>query len=189
MGLFPYLCCGFSMQLDFAFLCNFGGYLQDDRPVVIGAGVDVIEAGEFPFSAPEMSLMARVLAMPDEPDKEHTFRVDLTQPTGETAVVGREQLFNVARDRRDAGAPAGCMLKADLRVEYPRPGVYRFRVLVDGEEQKQIALRIFTAPPENVPAKTQEVDEWEEIDRVSPTYEEIARYVDEVRPPLEYYAE
>jgi hypothetical protein len=157
------------MQLDFAFLCSFGGYLQDRRSVVIGAGLDSIEASAFPFSVPEMSLMARVLAMPDEPASMHRFRVELTRPTGETDLVGEEQQSEGARERHDAGSPAGCMLKADLCVEYPGPGIYQFRVLLDGEEQKQIALRVSAALPDIEPAPPPDVDEWEEIDQLSPT--------------------
>ena len=59
----------------------------------------------------------------------------------------------------------------------------------DGQERRQIALRVPQAPPDVQSATSREAQEWEEIDRISPSHDQIARYVDEVRPPLEYYAE
>src|SRR5262245_43842584 len=88
------------MNLDFAFLAN-SGQVSGGLMNVLGGGIDFIE-GPVPIRIQSLVLFARVLLLPAECEKKHTFRVKLLDPRAKEIRAGSaEGTFQAKPHPRD----------------------------------------------------------------------------------------
>lgn len=129
------------MRLDFAFLAQAADFLtSDDKLAAWGIGIDGIEASRMPFQAPPMTLVARILLMPDESERGHTYGVTVIGPQGDEKSLCENEPLSTKHLVKDQ--PSGSNLVVSLTVVYMNPGSYRFRLFIDGEMSKEIPLHV-----------------------------------------------
>lgn len=132
------------MQLDFAFLSQMADFLSDDKLVAWGIGIDGLEASKMPFQASPMALVARILLLPDEPDHGHTYTVTVINPEGEEKALCENEPLDT--QHHSPGQPSASNLIVSLTIFYMSAGLYRFRLIVDGDIAKEIPLRVSHVP-------------------------------------------
>ena len=153
------------MQLDFAFLAQTADFLESDGKLIAwGIGIDGIKASRLPFQASAMALVARILLFLDEPEQGHTYAVKVIAPDGEEKTLCENENLNIPRQSTEQ--PSASNLIVALSIFYESDGVYRFKLLVDGEVLKEIPLRVTHVPglSQDIPlAEATEVNHTEAI--------------------------
>lgn len=134
------------MQLDFAFLANVADYLQDGRLVIFGADIDGLQCPRLPALAPQLCLVAKFWVSPDEPTEGHTLSVDLTKPNGERAHLCANEPLQAVRNRSDTTGPSSAQAAVALVAGFDAAGTYRFHVIADGQEVKEVPFHVNVAP-------------------------------------------
>jgi hypothetical protein len=128
------------MDLEYIFLARFADLSDDGLFTVHGGGMKTIVGEQFPVTWPLLCLVARVRATPSEFAAPRRMAIERVAPTGDVVVVGEE-----AASPSSASARPGVTRDPDGRIclnicagmlgqVFPVPGVYQFRVKMDGKE-------------------------------------------------------
>jgi len=177
------------MKVAFAFLCNFVDRLQDGRVVIVGADLDTVEAGSFPSSVP-LALVATLIAPDGESNGDRRLRVEVTVPGGERRPVSEDRLIHAVR--RSDGTLA-YQFAATLSMTFERPGGYAFHVIESNNEMATIPLTVCQSrgalsPSSSTNARNDD-EEWNEVDALAPSDEELEKLADLLPAPAEWYHE
>jgi hypothetical protein len=108
----------------------------DGTFTVVGGGVSRINTGGFPWSWGVLFLLARLRMTLEEGQGKHMIAVECETPSGETEPVGEETQMLSATPETELG-PDGlvglnfnyCM----VNLHFPKPGVYKYRLKIDGQ--------------------------------------------------------
>ncbi len=171
--------------------------MKDDRFVMIGADIEVIEACELPVAPPPLFLAAKLLLMPDEPEEGHWFRVDISGPQAERKPISGDKSIQSRRDRRFPARPTGCNIIAPVNLVFETAAEYRLHLIVDGTELKVIPLLVSNSvkPVPTIdanlgplPTSTEEAESaWKQIEEMAPSDEDLAELAKRHPAPAEWY--
>lgn len=128
------------MQLEYAYLANSAGFLQDGRLVVFGADIEGVETQGFPAVASNLAIVAKFWVMPDEPVEGHAVSIDITMPSGNRTTITTSEPLDTMRNRRDAMRPSAAQVIVNLVMVMEEAGNYLFHLIADGHEVKTISL-------------------------------------------------
>lgn len=128
------------MQLEYAYLANSAGFLQDGRLVVFGADIEGVETNGFPAVASNLVIVSKFWIMPDDPLEGHTVSIDITMPSGHRSSITANEPLNTMRNRRDAMRPSAAQVIVNLVMVMEEAGNYLFHLIADGHEVKTIPL-------------------------------------------------
>jgi hypothetical protein len=128
------------MEVAYSFLARAGEFTRDGTFSAIGADFSVVHSKVFPMPLTAMTLIAKLVFAEDEWGKHHDLRIEL---------VGEDNV-NLAPELKtdiDVPVPHDPEKKMAMRVavgllniQFPHPGKYRVRLLLDGEETRSIKL-------------------------------------------------
>jgi len=118
------------MQLAYAFLSTFAGFLQDERSVIIGADVDQGAVSDLPASIP-LHLVAKFRLLPDEPLEGHTIRIEWSKPGGDRETLQADSPLATMRHPRP-GRASGVNLNIQMQLGFEQEGQYTFHLIADG---------------------------------------------------------
>src|SRR4029453_19303410 len=125
-------------DIAFAFLADAAETVPGQKFHVLGGGIARIGGRRFPLGHPHLALIIGLQVTAPETDREHEIRFVLLDPDGgEVAGATGSLVARSQRDARDAVLP----FSIDLwNLQFPAPGDYSFRILVNGSERKRLPL-------------------------------------------------
>lgn len=139
-------------KLDFAFLADAAEAEPGRKLYVLGGGIDSINSRTFPAVHPHMSLVMRILIHPMDTNDEHKIEIRLIDSDGgELARIdGNLNTRNTTTTGRDI---AMNMVINMVNTRFERPGDYSLEILLDGDHQKSVPLRLnhLQGPPPGHP--------------------------------------
>jgi hypothetical protein len=125
-------------EIDFAFLADAAEALPGQKFHVLGGGVSRITGRGFPLRHPHLAVVVGLLVTAAEVHREHEIQMLLMGPEGgELARATGTMVAHRSPDGRDALVTFAIDL---WNLEFPRPGEYSVRLLVDGSERKRLPL-------------------------------------------------
>lgn len=132
------------MQLDFAFLARFADFLQStEQLAAYGIGIDAVEASRIPYQASPISLVARLTLMPNERNAGHTYGLTVVTPSGDETVLCENETLSAKHSSARQASSSNLVL--NLNVVYDL-GLYKFRLILDGEIVKEMPLLVSESP-------------------------------------------
>lgn len=136
-------------QLDFAFLADAAEAEPGRKLYVLGGGIDSISAVGYPVVHPHLALVMRVLVHPSESGRTHRMEITLVDTDGgHLAQVQGE--FTGPPAPQPLGRDVGInMVLNFVNVRFESPGDYAFEILINGQHQKSLPLRLVPAGTQN----------------------------------------
>jgi hypothetical protein len=129
-------------EIDYAFLADAAQTAPGQKFHVIGGGVNRIGGREFPLRHPHLALVVGLRVTSPETERQHEIRFVLLDPDGREVAGATGNL--VAHGQADA-RDATLTFSIDLwNLQFPAPGDYSFRLLVNGSELKRLPLVLVT---------------------------------------------
>lgn len=138
-----------GMQLQYAILADAAQILPDGKFVIMGGGIEYINAPSFPTMNPSLALVVRITVDPQEVGREHQFRLELLKPDGESIppLEGSSVFTPQAPITSGVVIPLSHMFVINLPgVVFPEPGKYMFRMFVDDHEVGEVFLYLQIVP-------------------------------------------
>jgi hypothetical protein len=130
------------MKLD-TFLLADAVAAHDRKLFVHGGGVSRIAVPEFPFTQPQIALLARFAPEKDEEISEkHTFGLRLVNPDGQELYPIAEMAVGVD-PKKDHVEGEEVYLNLAVQagpIQLHGPGIYRVEIYLDGEMMRSAAL-------------------------------------------------
>jgi hypothetical protein len=141
------------MEVEFAFLADAAQVPPDGKLYVLGGNVDRIHAHQFPTNHPSMTLVMKIQMLASECNRAHQLQIDLWDERGNpvlepsiTAEIG------VGPDPDDPTGPSSLLIPVNMMgVQFPRPGVYEFHIVINGRHLKTLPLRMLHIPSSDEP--------------------------------------
>jgi hypothetical protein len=129
-------------EIDYAFLADAAQTAPGQKFHVIGGGVNRIGGASFPLRHPHIALVVGLRVTAPETERQHEIRFVLLDPDGHEVAGATGNL--VAHGQQDA-RDATLTFSIDLwNLQFPAPGDYSFRLLVNGSELKRLPLVLAT---------------------------------------------
>ena len=135
------------MKLDFAFLAQYADFVTDGKLAIFGAGIDGVQTSAIPFQSYSMSLVVKFLVDPEDEDRPHLYRIEITTPAGERKLVTENQV-NVQRDETGV-AQRGSNLIVNLNIHYSAAGLYYLHIVLDDADVKSLPISVSLVPELN----------------------------------------
>ena len=132
------------MRLDWALLANAAEGPPNGLVYILGAGIDTLWRDQFP--APFAGAMVlRVLSSRIESERPHKVEVHCSDEDGK-AVLQQPVVLNLPPRTVHSGHLQGWDLAANIvinlaAVAIPRPGFYRFEILIDDQQVRTLPFR------------------------------------------------
>jgi len=127
-------------DIEYAFLADAAETQPGQKFHVLGGGVSRIGGRAFPLRHPHLAMVLGLLVTAPEVDREHEVRFVLLDPDG-CEVAGATGNLQ-ARGHTD-GRDTVLTFSIDLwNLQFPAPGDYSFRILVNGSERKRLPLLV-----------------------------------------------
>jgi len=127
------------MKVVYALLANYAEFAPDGKLTVVSGDIHEL-SGSFPYIAPPLILVAKIMLAQDECLKEHAFTVDILHPDREiTALVqGTAALPKPAKSGR---TKSGFILEVRMQgFVFPIPGKYEIQISLDGTVLESVSL-------------------------------------------------
>jgi len=125
------------MQLQFAILADAAQVLPGGKFVIMGGGVQVLNAPSFPAMNPALALIVRLSVNSEEVEQQHMLRLELLSPDG-TNLFSEIEDKPIAAQRQQTPAvdipPAYTVVINLPALVFPTEGKYQLRLFVDGQE-------------------------------------------------------
>jgi hypothetical protein len=140
------------IRLDSAFVAN-AARIEVPGGLVSALGAWVTEvAGPEPPVRQQLTFVARLWMDRDDIEAAHTFTV-LVEHSDGSEVVAQAQLAvppppSIEVGQFDPDLPIGVPIFMPMALEFRRPGLYYFRLRVDGDELWSSPLKVHTALPQ-----------------------------------------
>ena len=135
------------MKLEFAILANAASVAPNGLISMIDGGLEWLTAPSFPATQPSMTLVARIVFLPEECGRKYVLRTRIVAPTGDTLDPSIEVPFEAKRHAKfpkDKSASTTFALTF-LNVRFPAPGEYAIRIAID---RKKVGRFVFEAVQE-----------------------------------------
>jgi hypothetical protein len=140
------------LKLDWALLANGAEGPPNGLVYILGAGIDTLWRDQFP--APFGGAMVlRVLSSRIESERQHKVEVYCSDEDGK-AVLQQPVVLNLPRRTVHSEHPQGWDLAANIvinlaAVAIPKPGLYRFEILIDDQQVRTLPFRAVTPTRES----------------------------------------
>jgi hypothetical protein len=131
------------MQLEFALFCDSAEIDAMGLMYLLRGGYDLVTATAFPAALNRMALVVRLWCEPAEIDREHVLVAQIIDPNAHVLPIPMQLPFTPPpypgnRDRRNR-----MTLKLEYtQIQFPEPGDYSFRFLVDGVQVGAASLEV-----------------------------------------------
>lgn len=138
-----------SMQLQYAILADSAQILPDGKFVIMGGGVEYINAPSFPAMNPSLALVVRLSVNSQEVGHEHQFRLELLMPDGTTVLPIQGNTAFTPKPPTTSGivVPLNYMFVVNFPgLVFPAAGKYAFRLVVDDRKVSEVPLYLQTLP-------------------------------------------
>jgi hypothetical protein len=139
------------MDIEFAFLADAAQVPPDGKLYVLGGNVDRIHAQQFPTTHPSMTLVMKVQMHASECNRPHQLQIDLWDSQGNPLLdpsISAE--IGLAPDPDDPTGPSSLLIPVNMMgLQFPRPGLYEFHIVMNGRHLKTVPLRMLQAPSGN----------------------------------------
>lgn len=138
------------MQLQFAVLADTAQIMSDGKFIIVGGGIDYINAPSFPAMNPSLALVVRLTVSPQDVGHEHQFRVELLLPDGTNILPTQGSTAFTPQASGSSGivTPQSYMFVVNLPgIVFPREGRYLFRLFIDNRKVSDVPLHLQTLPP------------------------------------------
>jgi hypothetical protein len=119
------------------FLARFTDLTADGLFTVVGGGVNRINAGEFPWSWGLLFLLARIRLSTEEAQAVHRYAIERETPDGFLESIASETPLERMPPTAEIGPDGNVGLNLSLclvNLVFPKAGVYKYRLRIDGEE-------------------------------------------------------
>jgi hypothetical protein len=131
--------------LDFAFLADAAEADPGRKFYVLGGGIDQIAGPQFPLVHPHMSLVMRLLVSRDELGRAHVLTVRLGDPDGKEMARIDGQIETQMAEIAGLAVPVNMVINMG-NTRFERPGEYSIDILMNGEFQRTLPLRVSQSP-------------------------------------------
>jgi hypothetical protein len=198
MLVFPIALGATIVQLEFAVLCDYAGYLANGQFVVVGPAVDSISADRAASSA-SVSLAGALRLQPQDTAM-HTLRVDATGPEKSRFTVASDQRF--AAEAREPSSESGNLhsFAVPVGTAFQSAGDYLLHLVIDGQDAKTLIVHVSQPSHSNgqkrgpslaeIEAMYQsELEQWLELERMTPSEQVLQRIAKRFVPPREWFEE
>src|SRR2546421_407355 len=132
------------MRLDWALLANAAEGPPNGLVYILGAGIDTLWREQFP--APFGGAMVlRLLSSRIESGRPHKLEVHCTDEDGKS-VLAQGLVLNLPSRSMPSDHPHGWDLASNIvinlsAVAIPKPGFYRFEILIDDQQVRSLPFR------------------------------------------------
>ena len=127
-------------DIEFAFLADAADARPGSKFGILGGGVDRIGGQTFPLIHPHIALVIGLTVTAAELRREHEIRFTLLDQQGKEMTSGTA---NIVAHGENEGRDTVLTFAVDLwNLNFPVPGDYSFRLLIDGSERKRLPLAI-----------------------------------------------
>lgn len=125
------------MHLAFAMLADFAEATPDGKVTIGGGDFDSIVAPAFPaVHTRTIALVVRFIVDPAESEAPHTFRVEFTDPQGNTWIPPVKAPYSSLRTRGASETPAKFAFVFNFSgLVFPTPGRYLIRLFLDEDTE------------------------------------------------------
>jgi hypothetical protein len=133
------------MKLETIFLAHFAALTPDGLFTVHGGGLNRINVESFPWAWGLLYLFARIRLTPKEAREEHTLTAEQESPNGQVEALGDPEPFSRFSPPLETGPDGMLGLSFSLGMvnrTFSEPGVYKFRVRIDGREIGVVQLLV-----------------------------------------------
>jgi hypothetical protein len=139
------------MELESIFFARYAEIGPDGLFTAVGAGLNRIDAGGFPWAWGFLFLLARVRLTIEEGQGQHVTAVERETPTGQVEpIIGSESSMMRVPPWAALGpdGKVGIAFNVCLaQLMFPVPGVYKYRFKIDGQEVG-VAQLLVAGPPQ-----------------------------------------
>lgn len=119
---------------------------QDGKLYVLGGGISILWASQFPVVHPALSLALILEFASSECDRSHTLEVRLLDPDGNELVPTISQQVVPPKNPMDSRLPSGWPVVVNfIQLRFEKAGDNAFSIVLDGQEITSLPLRV--APP------------------------------------------
>jgi len=133
-------------DIEYAFLADAADTSPGHKFYILGGGITRIGGPSFPLVHPHLSLVVGLLVTAPETKREHELGIVLLDPDGGEVTSARGSMM--ARGHDD-GRDNIVTFSVDLYgIQFPTPGDYSFRILVNGSERKRLGLLLLRSAGE-----------------------------------------
>jgi uncharacterized protein YuzE len=127
--------------VDYALLCHAALVQENGLLSVLGGGVDRVGGVEFPLRF-ALTLAFRIEWDDAELELPHSLLIRVEHPDGERLAEVQGGLVAQRMPGVGPGMPVGSIAAVPLALDVRRPGLYRVRISVDGDELKALPLSV-----------------------------------------------
>ncbi len=131
--------------LDFVFLADAAEADPGRKFYVLGGGIDQIAGPQFPLVHPHMSLVMRLLVSRDELGRAHVLTVRLGDPDGKEMARIDGQIETQITEIAGLAVPVNMVINMG-NTRFEQPGEYSIDILMNGEFQRTLPLRVSRSP-------------------------------------------
>lgn len=132
------------MQVDFAFLADAATSQPDGKISALGIGFADIGTTELPATYGPMSLVVRLNVHHTECDRDHTLEIQGVDADGNQVFGTLSMPFRKERFAADPTREQYVTLILNLpSITFPRKGDYAFNIVVDGNHQRGVSVRLW----------------------------------------------
>ena len=125
-------------DIEFAFLADAADARPGQKFGVLGGGIDRIGGPTFPLTHPHLSLVIGLTVTAPELHREHEIRFLLLDTQAKEMTAGSA---NILAHGDNEGRDSILTFAVDLwNLQFPVPGDYSFRLMIDGSERKRLPL-------------------------------------------------
>jgi hypothetical protein len=132
-----------AMELVCIILADAAQAHPDGKFSLLGGGIENIRVIAFPVVQPGLALVARLRLLASETEQGHKFSVDIIDPKGFQVKSGDVAEFKPTPLHGVSDHPlmVNLILNMSLLV-FPEPGIYHFRLYVDGQQMGTFPLDV-----------------------------------------------
>ncbi len=134
------------MDIEFAFLADAAQ--ADSKLYILGAGIEAIQAQQFPASHPYLSFVVKLRLHPTECGRQHQLEIEVWDPDGSRIGPQLSRQFSAARHATDPTRPVFVQTVLNLvGMAFPKAGAYAFHIILDGQHARRVDLYLEEVAP------------------------------------------
>jgi hypothetical protein len=140
------------MEVSYAFLARGGEFAPDGSLSVFGGDISTIHANVFPAQIPTITLLAKLVFAKEEWGRRYQFKIEVVGPDNVNLAPEIKQDFEVAVPQDPEKKFAMNLAVMINGIQFPQPGNYRVRMLLDGQEIRSLGLELICLTNQEQPS-------------------------------------
>jgi hypothetical protein len=133
------------MEITLAVLADFASVSAQGKLNVMGIW-DQINARQMPAGVLAPYLVMHIEGDITEVETPRQLRISLVDADGQQ-LLAAEQKVTISRPAESGVTPSFNVISRFPTLQFPRPGQYKFAVLIDNDHKRDIPLRVNLVPP------------------------------------------